>query len=180
MICVTLLALHIGLVGSDGAQNVSNSSQPNDIPSYVPLHFDCAMREFAMKFAQQQRLGPRWYNFTSTFQALQLGSRCGKIHTHQHTHWTSAAHVVQRTTLESLNVDELGSMTAAIYVDAERGSDGNPGSLASPVATVHKAVELSRSNGVKTVLIKAGTTQYMSATLVLDARDSGLVLGRYG
>lgn len=42
---LVLLAMCFGMVSPDGAQSVSGSPQPSDIPSFAPLHFDCAMRE---------------------------------------------------------------------------------------------------------------------------------------
>ncbi|MDO8953072.1 MAG: DUF1565 domain-containing protein, partial [Draconibacterium sp.] len=58
-----------------------------------------------------------------------------------------------------------------IYV-AVNGSDTNPGSKSQPVATVQKAVEISRTSATKNIVINEG--DYFDVSVVLNDVDSGL------
>lgn len=69
----------------------------------------------------------------------------------------------------------------SIYVDATKGKDtGNPGTLALPVATVEKALALSRSAPSRpaTIVLRAGT-HYLAETVALAPGDSGLTIKAY-
>lgn len=58
-----------------------------------------------------------------------------------------------------------------IYVSVN-GSDSNPGTKSQPVATVQKAVEISRISATKNIIIKEG--DYFDVSVVITEADSGL------
>ena len=58
-----------------------------------------------------------------------------------------------------------------IYV-AVNGSDSNPGTKSQPVATVQKAVEISRTSAIKSIVIKEG--DYFDVSVLITKADSGL------
>ncbi|MEZ5301970.1 MAG: hypothetical protein R3F11_15185 [Verrucomicrobiales bacterium] len=62
--------------------------------------------------------------------------------------------------------------TAAIYVDPA-GDDARAGTAADPVASVGKAVALSRAQGDREIRLKAGTYR-LAEPIRLDDRDAGL------
>jgi len=63
---------------------------------------------------------------------------------------------------------------AAIYVRTN-GSDLGDGSTKRPLATIHRAVELARSKGIKRILVSRGEYR-LETTLALDRRDAGLTI----
>ena len=65
-----------------------------------------------------------------------------------------------------------------IYV-AVNGSDTNPGSKSKPVATVQKAVEISRTSATKNIVVTEGA--YFDVSVVITEADSGLhIVGEPG
>lgn len=60
---------------------------------------------------------------------------------------------------------------STIYV-AINGSDSNPGTKSQPVATVQKAIEISRHSGLKQILITEG--EYFDVSVTITEADSGL------
>ena len=74
------------------------------------------------------------------------------------------------------------------YVDPVKGSDSNAGTEASPFLTVQRAVEQTRKNqdhsgrrrssSGSTIVLRAGT-HYLSETIVLGPKDSGLTVVNY-
>jgi hypothetical protein len=69
---------------------------------------------------------------------------------------------------------------SSVYVDAAAGNDANPGSLTEPVATVEKALVLSRSAPSRpvTIVLRAGT-HFLAKTVALTPEDSGLTIKAY-
>ena len=68
------------------------------------------------------------------------------------------------------------SATAQVFVSPD-GADDNPGSAARPVATLSRAVELSRaaqSNGPKRIVLQAG--DFFDTGVTLTPSDSGLTI----
>ena len=72
------------------------------------------------------------------------------------------------------------------FVDAAEGDDTAAGTLEKPLATLAAAVAATRAAAAtaadpaarttKQIVLRAGATHYLSKTLVLDARDSGLTI----
>ena len=58
-----------------------------------------------------------------------------------------------------------------IFVSSD-GNDLNPGSKRKPVATIGKAIELSRTGVSKNIIIREG--KYYEVSCTLSAIDSGL------
>jgi hypothetical protein len=63
-----------------------------------------------------------------------------------------------------------------LYVSPE-GGDENPGTLSQPLASLQKAIELSRSGGYKEIQIRGGS--YYSANIELFKADSGLCISAF-
>ena len=68
---------------------------------------------------------------------------------------------------------------STFFVDANKGSDSNPGTMSSPFQTIPKAVASARSSGNPSTLILREGTFYLTATLQLGAEDSGLTIQNY-
>ncbi len=65
------------------------------------------------------------------------------------------------------------------FVDAQKGSDGNAGTLAAPFLTVSRALAAARTaggGGGSTVNLRGGGTFHLPAPLALSAGDSNLTL----
>lgn len=63
---------------------------------------------------------------------------------------------------------------AALYVRMN-GNDLGDGSTKRPLATIHRAVELARSHGIKKIVVSRGEFS-LEKTLALDGRDTGLTI----
>ncbi len=69
------------------------------------------------------------------------------------------------------------SAQTSIYV-APYGNNANSGNCDAPVATLQQAVVLSRSTGIKSILIYKGRYHF-NETVNLDAQDAGLSISAY-
>ena len=66
------------------------------------------------------------------------------------------------------------------YVDANKGSDSNSGKMDSPFQTISKAVMAARAGGSggAVIMLRAGTF-YLTETIMLSDKDSGLTIQNY-
>ena len=138
-------------------------------PVNVDPKLDCAIKELAWDYAK--KLLPWQGDFTSAYDALQLEA-CNVSRTSSKRYKPRAfTHSV------TLNADAV-----TIYVDANKGSDSNPGTLGEPVKTVMQGVRLYRLHSVSgqqgIIYLRAGT-YYLSETISLDPEDSNLVISGY-
>jgi hypothetical protein len=69
------------------------------------------------------------------------------------------------------------SSATTVFVSYASGSDSNPGTQAQPFKTLPRAVAATRAAGpdANSIVLRGGT-HYLTDTLVLDSRDSGLTI----
>ena len=142
----------------------------------ISQEYDCAFAEFAwhevMALTDRHDANADALNRT-VYDALQLGTQCGvpPPSTPAEASWVPP----------TFPTPPPGA--PRVFADAVRGSDATgDGTIAHPVATVHRAVELARTLVAPgaTVLLRAGT-YYLApgGTLELTAADSGLTIQNY-
>ena len=69
--------------------------------------------------------------------------------------------------------------SASFYVDANKGSDSNSGTMESPFQTINKAVMAARNAGpFSTIILREGTF-YLTETIQLNSKDKGLTIQNY-
>ena len=138
-------------------------------PVNVDPKLDCAIKELAWDYAK--KLLPSQGAFTSAYDALQLET-CNVSR-------TSSKRYKPRSFTHSV---ALNADAVTIYVDANKGSDSNPGTLGEPVKTVMQGVRLYRLHSVSgqqgIIYLRAGT-YYLSETISLGPEDSNLVISGY-
>ena len=126
----------------------------------------CPFKEAAYRHAR--KLQP-WRDHVEVFDSLQLGpGGCNLPRPMPRRHGSSS-----RSSSTSSAPEEV------IYADAVHGNDSNgSGSLASPFRSVARALFLSRKNGVRAIVLRAGTYHQgeHGGPLQLGPEDSGLVL----
>jgi hypothetical protein len=141
-------------------------SFPNPLP-HRPVHvsesFDCLAREFVWQYAQQ--IQPFRANIDTVYDALQLSTLCNS---------TIEKRVNVRDTVQNQKV--LSVRTGQYYVDANSGSDSNPGTLSDPFLTIQHAVNVAVSNSV--IYLRAGI-YYLKDTIFLGPENSGLTFASY-
>ncbi|NQT13468.1 MAG: right-handed parallel beta-helix repeat-containing protein [Planctomycetes bacterium] len=70
---------------------------------------------------------------------------------------------------------EAGQAATTFYV-SPAGNDASHGAAAAPLATLHRAVQAARASpGPRRIVVQAGT-YYLTSTIILGPRDSGLVI----
>lgn len=168
-------------------------------PCWVDPAADCTFRHLAMDFAGT-RLNATfgWRALQGVAAALQLGPLCnGTADPQTRSHISSVDVVDQHRSFtephsnsQSKN-DNTGPCrfeaagTGRVFAVAGSttpggGSDAGPGTLASPFATLSRAVHASRDRGSPpaagaTIVLLSGA-HYLSATIELGPADSGLVI----
>jgi hypothetical protein len=151
-------------------------------PSKVPLAFECGMREAAYHFGQH--LAPARGTFVELFDAMQLESMCNKTRPKSTAACSRAGWVAAAAAAAQRSAGRKDSSETAkeFHVNSASGSDTNPGTSASPFASVERGVQACRgattasSPGSCTVLVHAPGTYYLKQTLQLGAADSGLTI----
>ena len=142
-------------------------------PANIDPKLDCDIKHLAWDYAR--KLQPWRGAFTSAYDALQLGD-CK----------TSPIQAAEPTNNEPHHFSRRALLTGAnpltLYVDAAKGSDANPGTLARPVKTVLQAVRLSRLQreaGQKGLIYLRAGTYFLSETINLGPEDSHLTISAY-
>ena len=69
--------------------------------------------------------------------------------------------------------------SSTFYVDADKGSDSNTGSMGSPFKTIEKALSATRSAGQPSTIVLRKGTYYLTKTLELGTQDNGLTIQNY-
>ena len=93
-----------------------------------PPDIDCPLRELAWEYAQ--KLLPQRGQFKEAFDALELKTLCNA---------SLPAGTVYRPRPFSYQV-KSGNDAFELFVDNRSGDDSNPGTIARPLKTLHKAV----------------------------------------
>ena len=128
---------------------------------------DCDLRNLAYQYAQ--KLLPQYGSFQAVYDALQL-QNCDII--------LSSGKLYEPRPFLYQSYKE-GAIE--IYVDAVNGNDDNSGDISHPLQSIVKAIELFRSQVVRsptTIYLRKGT-YYLEQTLKLSPADSGLTIAGY-
>mmetsp|Transcript_34287 Transcript_34287/g.79254 ORF Transcript_34287/g.79254 Transcript_34287/m.79254 type:complete len:919 (-) Transcript_34287:403-3159(-) len=149
------------------------SSTPSHIRNTPQEDFDCSWRSLAYEYAST--LQP-WLNHTQLvqiFDAAELAVLCNQTMHKSKVHHGHGSHHERKH-----GAGHAGANT--IYVDAAAGSDtSGTGSVEAPLATLPAALDMSRKGGDGTSIVLREGTYYLSSTLELDTRDSGLTITSY-
>ena len=132
--------------------------------------FDCKMRQLGMAFAQkiQPSLSKdKLQEMADALNGAQEAQNCN-------------VSVTEMDTIKTVpNFPLPGSEASTFYVDANKGSDSNSGSMSSPFKTISKAVMAAREAGqYSTVILREGT-HYLMETIQLNSKDKGLTIQNY-
>ena len=169
-----LLVLCLAVAGFNASKRKMRSGplpRASSSPTNIDPKLDCDIKELAWDYAK--KLLPWQGDFMSAYNALQLGACASSSRSLASKRYEPFpfSHSV------SLSADAL-----TLYVDAIKGNDSNPGTLARPVKTVLQAVKLSRlqreAGQQGLVYLRAGT-YYLSETISLGQEDSDLVISGY-
>ena len=134
--------------------------------SYGPESFNCKMRATAWEFGK--KIMPRYDKFEALYYALGLNDDC--------TGYVPIPTFTEKDRRPAPPVFTTSDPTQ-YYVDAVKGSDANSGSIEHPFKTIQAGVDAAR--GVQaTVNLRAGT-HYLSRTVQIDERSSGLTVQNY-
>jgi hypothetical protein len=161
---VPLLTREQLLGGSDRLAMLTRSTRPAGAdPGY-----DCGWRQLALEFAPHIQPWMTSAQRRELADALQLQSLCN-------------------TTLQLDIADDhppcrryqsdssVTNPEDSLFVDPAHGSDAAPGTATSPVQTLPRALTLSRTKQVRSIVLRNGT-YYLNSTLLLGPRDSGLTI----
>ena len=132
--------------------------------------FDCKMRDLAMKYArkiQPFRTKMHFQQIADALNGAQEAQNCN----------VSADFIPDDEGFVP-PAFELPQEGTTYYVDASKGKDSNPGTMQSPFQTIEKALSASRSSSAATIILREGTF-YLTNTLMLDHRDSGLTIQNF-
>ena len=149
---------------------LSLTSQPGGEPADAPPALSCAWRRYAVEFAAQIQ-SVSIDRQQQLHDALQLKALCGD----------SFVAIPTASDDSPRYTPSLGQRV--IIVDASKGSDTAPGTLAKPLQSLPAALALSRTqkHGVSdapAIFLRAGTYR-LNTTLVLTPADSGLTIAAY-
>ena len=136
-------------------------------PLNVDTSLDCELRNLAYQYAQ--KLLPQYGSLKAVYDALQLNNcdinlSSGKLYKPRPFLYQS-----------------YKEGAVEIYVDAVNGNDNNAGDISHPLQSLVKAIELFRSQVVRsptTIYLRKGT-YYLEQTVRLDSTDSGLTIAGY-
>lgn len=132
--------------------------------------FDCKMRQLAMDYAHKIQPWLSDMKFKEVADALNGAQEAQKCN-------VSLARPVPM--LQPKPPSFPLPHTATFYVDANKGSDSNPGTIEAPFMTIPKAVMAARaSDSGATIILRSGTF-YLTDTIVLNNKDSGLTIQNY-
>lgn len=140
----------------------------DDIPSFVPVDFDCGLRQLALEFALDIRPGEPQYNYCELFYALRIHEKCNTSCA------SSTEDIFPTATKRALNnSDHSSSDIPRIYVDADFGSDKNPGTKTAPVKSLaHGIKTLRRFGRLRRELVLFKGKHLLLEPLVLTEQDS--------
>ena len=166
---IFVLCLVASVISAEATSQKGPLPKASSRPVNVDPKLDCAIKELAWDYAK--KLLPWQGDFTSAYDALQLEACNVSRTSYKRCKPRAFTHSV------TLNADAV-----TIYVDANKGSDSNPGTLGEPVKTVMQGVRLYRLHSVSgqqgIIYLRAGT-YYLSETISLGPEDSNLVISGY-
>ena len=167
-----LFIIHLALALQLGSYVACSEPLPKAhlSPLNVDPKLDCAIRELALEFAR--KLQPQRGSFQSVYDALRLRNcnisiKSGRIFDFQPSSFGPSI--------------PTRDGSVVVYADSANGDDSNPGTLADPVRTLQRAVELTRgvpTGTSKWIYLRAGTF-YLADTIRLGQEDSFLTVTSY-
>ena len=166
-----LLLVLIGCFGVGSPSNVHNVlPKGSATPLNVDPKLDCAIKELAWEYAK--KLLPQQGSFQSAYDALGL-KECG----------VSLSRGPRYEKRPLLHQPAIKDDAMEVYVDVNKGSDSNAGTLDSPLKTVFAAVKLLRFRRSDTrqqaiIYLRQGT-YFLADTIRLGPEDSNLVVTAY-
>ena len=137
--------------------------------------FDCKMRQMAMDFAR--KIQP----FRSKQQFQQVADALNGAEEAQNCSVTvdMPDDAYGGRKLPAFPIPKQLEPFTTLYVDANKGSDSNSGSMSSPFKTINKAVSVAHSSAQDTTIVLRAGTFYLTEPIRLDAQDSGLTIQNY-
>ena len=159
-----VVAVSIAVATADPLPRVSAT------PLNVDPKLDCAIKELAWEYAK--KLLPQQGSFQSAYDALSL-KECG----------VSLSRGPRYEKRPLLHQPAIKDDAMEVYVDVNKGSDSNAGTLDSPLKTVFAAVKLLRFRRSDTrqqaiIYLRQGT-YFLADTIRLGPEDSNLVVTAY-
>lgn len=139
---------------------------PREHVDAIPASFDCGMRKLAYDYGR--KLLPRLGAFEPLFYALGLNEN--------RTCPTRLGLLDDQARPPARAASSPALPEGAVFVDAVRGSDDNPGSERAPKRTVHGAVRAARKGAP---VILRGGSHYLESTLQLGPEHAGLVIRNF-
>ena len=132
---------------------------------------DCMMRQLALDYArkiQPFRTKAQFQQVADALNGAEEAQNCNvSVNMPDDGGWKPPSFSVPRDS------------TSMFYVDANKGSDSNSGTISSPFKTITKAVDTARSAGQPSTIILREGTFYLSETIQFSPKDSGLTIMNY-
>jgi hypothetical protein len=145
-----------------------SAAQYGPDPPDTPPEFMCAWRKLAARYAKVNRPDAE----AKVHDALQLSKYCPDMERPREQELPQ----VFPPPGNSAAIDAIAAAAAAIYVDAERGSDATgTGAQAKPFATVSKGVAAAAAKPGGTVILRNGT-YYLAETVQVPPTAEGLTI----
>ena len=131
--------------------------------------FDCKMRELAMEYAHKIQPWLSDLKFQEIADALNGAEEAQNCSVSFH----------RRVPLLPKPPSFPLPHAATYFVDANKGSDSNTGSMGDPFKTIPRALVASRISPSAATIILRGGVFYLTDTVMLDAKDSGLTIQNF-
>ena len=135
--------------------------------------FDCKMRQLGMQFAQkiQPTLSKaKLQEIADALNGAEEAQNCS----------VSVPDVPEQIgkRAPSFPLPKIDA-SSSFYVDTNKGSDSNSGTVESPFQTINKAVMAARDAGEYSTIILREGTFYLNETIVLTTKNKGLTIQNY-
>eukprot|EP01113_Clastostelium_recurvatum_P007014 TRINITY_DN13231_c0_g2_i1.p1 TRINITY_DN13231_c0_g2~~TRINITY_DN13231_c0_g2_i1.p1 ORF type:complete len:262 (-),score=63.18 TRINITY_DN13231_c0_g2_i1:3-767(-) len=153
-------------------------------PDSAPQSFDCKARALAYVYAQHIQPN-RGKDLSTVADALMLQTLCNYTVEDLTITTTNMRGVVpmappSSSSLNNIIRHDVEDSNNTFYVDVNKGSDNNSGSISSPFKTIYRALTASQisETSPSTIIMREGT-YYLTSTIQLSSRDSGLTIMSY-
>ena len=156
---------------------ITLTSASSPIPTPFPVQLECDVYELAYEYAHHIQKDLTKTQEKALFDALQL-QNCNTS-----TIIPPSTITPPSSTIETAPI--YNTPSNAIFVDATKGNDNNPGTKSKPLQTLHAARDLSRTKRTKsdpsstiTIALRTGI-YYLTSVLLLGGEDSHLIIQNY-
>ncbi len=133
--------------------------------------FDCKMRQMAMDFARKIQPFRSQEHFREIADALNGAQEAQNCNV--------SAPVMKNKHKEKAPTFPIPKMGNVFYVDANKGSNANPGTIDKPFETIVKAIFSARAAGQNSTIILRAGIFYQPEVLQLTSADKGLTIQNY-